>query len=84
MPWAVAMMNLEAGKMQLIEKDCEPDADDPRYGDEVHIVPCKDHPTLPNHLSFGVHDFHSDCYCHPEVREQVFGRTMVIHREAVN
>ncbi len=84
MRWAVCVKNLEAGQMQLITPDMTVDADDPRFGDDVHIVPVSEDQKDSDYLSFGVHDFVRDCYCHPKVQEQCYGRTLISHREAVN
>lgn len=84
MRWAVCMKNLEAGKMQLITPDMSVDEDDPRYGDDVHIVPVVEDHKDPETLSFGIHDFVRDCYCHPKVQEHCGSRTIICHQAAVN
>jgi hypothetical protein len=70
--------------MQLIEKGHGPDLDDLRWGEDVHIVPITDDPDDPDMILFGIHDFTRDCYCHPRIQEQCYGRTLVLHSEAVN
>jgi hypothetical protein len=84
MRWAIVMKNLEAGKMQLITPDMTGASEDPRFGDDVHIVPVVEDPKDPNILSFGVHDFITDCACHPRVEPQCNGRTLITHSAAVN
>jgi len=85
MRWAVCMKNLEIGKMVLITPDMTPpDEDDPRFDQEVHIVPVEEHPNDPYYLSFGVHDFVRDCPCHPRIQRRCFGRTIISHRAVVN
>lgn len=81
MGWATCIMNLEAGKMELIPPEKRPDVDDPRYGSEVHIVPVVD---VGEYHSWGGHEFEESCYCHPEVRKQVYGRTLIVHKDTVN
>jgi hypothetical protein len=84
MRWAVCIKNLEVGKMQLITPDMTVDADDPRYGDEAHIVPVSENQADPDYLSFGVHDFVRDCACHPTVETRCGYRTIISHSAAVN
>jgi hypothetical protein len=85
MPWATFLKNRESSKMVMLGQDQTPDSDDPRYGDEVHIVPIAVVKREDGeYYEFGIHDFKRDCYCHPKVQEQVFGRTLVIHKEMVN
>jgi hypothetical protein len=84
MQWAVCMKNLEVGKMQLISPDNPIDHDDPRYDDEVHIVPVVTDPRDPEMLSCGVHDFIRECYCHPKIHPQCGSRTIICHQAAVN
>lgn len=57
MAWGAVMKNLEVDKFELIPPEKHVDADDPRYGDEVHIVPIYDDPEAPNRMTFGAHDF---------------------------
>ena len=57
------------------------DDDDPRYGEDIHLVPAIEDG---DYYSFGVHEFNRKCYCHPQIQEQVWGRTLVIHSEQVN
>jgi hypothetical protein len=78
------MKNVEIGKMVLITPDMRVDENDPRYADEVHIVPVKVDKNDPTWLTFGIHDFVRDCYCHPKVEEQCLGRTIVTHSATVN
>lgn len=82
--WAVCIKNLEVGKMQLITPDMSVDPDDPRWDQEVHIVPVTENPEKPLSLDFGVHDFVRNCACHPKIEKQRFGRTIISHQEAVN
>jgi TPR repeat protein len=82
--WAVCVKNLETGKMVLITPDMTVDTDDPRFGDEVHIVPVVKDQKDPDWLSFGVHDFVRDCACHPKIEPRARGRTIISHRAAVN
>lgn len=84
MRWAVCMKNLEIGKMQLITPDMTVDEDDPRYGDEVHVVPVVEDKKDLTNLSFGVHDFVRDCCCHPNIQERCGGRIIIAHRSEVN
>jgi hypothetical protein len=84
MRWAVCMKNVEVGKMQLITPDMSVDGDDPRFGDEVHIVPVVEDPKDPTFLSFGFHDFVSGCVCHPKIQPQCGSRTIITHQAAVN
>jgi hypothetical protein len=60
------------------------DADDPIYGDDVHIVPVVEDKKDPTYLSFGVHDFVRDCACHPKVEPRAGGRTIISHSAMVN
>lgn len=83
MRWAVCVKNLEVGKMQLITPDMTLDADDPIYGDDVHIVPVVEDKKDPTYLSFGVHDFVRDCACHPKVQDGL-SRTIITHQAAFN
>ena len=83
MRWAICMKNLEVGKMQLITPDMSVDENDPRYDDDVHIVPVVEDPKDPTCLSFGVHDFVRDCACHPKIQERLY-RNIISHRSAVN
>lgn len=80
MPWAIAIKNIEAGKMELVCGDL-PSLDDPRYEDVAHIVPVPEEADV---MNFGVHDFTKDCCCHPKVEHFVHNRTLISHREAVN
>ena len=82
--WALCMKNLETGKMQLITPDMSVDPDDPRWDQEIHIVPVTENPEKPLNLDFGVHDFVRNCACHPKIEKQRFGRTIIRHQEAVN
>ena len=84
MPWATCLKSTETGKMMLVTPDQRPDSDDPRYEQEVHIVPVVTDPKDENYYTFGVHDFTHNCYCHPKIQEQVHGRTLILHREVVN
>jgi hypothetical protein len=84
MPWAICVKNLEIGEMVLITPDMTVDVDDPRYDDEVHIVPVTIDTKDPDYLSFGVHDFKRDCYCHPKIQKHCGGRTVIKHRATVN
>jgi hypothetical protein len=81
MPYGTFLMDIEAGKYMLVTPENKPDADDPRYGDEVHIVPLV---ALDGHLSLVGHECSLSCYCRPSVRKQVWNRTLVIHNETVN
>src|ERR1035437_7256205 len=83
MRWAVCMKNLEIGKMVLITPDMSVDVDDPRYDQDVHIVPVEEDPNDPCYLSFGVHDFVRNCVCHPKIQERCGGRTIISHQAAV-
>lgn len=84
MRWTVCMKNIEVGKWQLITPDMTVDADDPRFDNEVHIVPVNVNPKQPDYLSFGVHDFIRECCCHPQIQELCHSRTIITHRSAVN
>ena len=84
MRWAVCMKNLEVGKMALITPDMTVDQDDPRFDQEVHIVPILEDPKDVTRLSFGAHDFVRDCACHPKILDQALGRTIITHSAAVN
>ena len=81
MPWAAIMKNLEAEEFELIPPDKKVDADDPRYGPEVHIVPCKFDTGDPKTLCFGVHEFSESCACHPTKEKQANGRTIISHKD---
>jgi hypothetical protein len=83
MEWVVCIRNLEDKKMVLIQ-DEKPDVDDPRWSDEAHIVPVSDHPLMPGYITFGIHDFIRDCACHPKIQDQVYGRTLIVHRTEVH
>lgn len=84
MRWAVCIKNVEIGKMVLITPHMSVDADDPRFDQDVHIVPVFEDPEDPYRLDFGVHDFVRGCVCHPKIKEQCFGRTIISHQAAVN
>jgi hypothetical protein len=84
MRWAVCMKDVEVGRMQLITPDMRVDEDDPRFGDEVHVIPVIEDKNDPMHLDFGVHDFVRECVCHPKIQEQCGGRTIIAHQSAVN
>jgi hypothetical protein len=84
MPWAICVKNLEIGEMVLITPDMSVDVDDPRFDDEVHIVPVVVDPKDPDRLSFGIHDFVRDCVCHPKIQNHCGGRTVIKHRAVVN
>lgn len=84
MRWAICMKNLEAGKMQLITPEMTGAPEDPRFGDEVHIVPVVEDPKDPTVLSFGVHDFVRECACHPRIEPKSNGRMIIAHQSAVN
>jgi hypothetical protein len=84
MPWAVVMKNLETGKMEIIPANVRVDANDPRFGLNVHIVPMSPDLENPGCHWFGVHEFAESCCCRPEIQEQVYGGRLVIHRESVN
>jgi hypothetical protein len=79
--WATCLKEVETGRWLLIPPEEKPDNDDPRFEQIVHIVPVKQDG---EYLSFGIHDFTPECYCHPKVQEQVFGRTIICHTEVVN
>ena len=81
MPWAICIKNIETGKMELVCEGFKADLDDPRYADEVHIVPTTE---ADGWIRFGVHDFKRDCCCHPKIRNYVNNRTLILHSEAVN
>jgi hypothetical protein len=78
------MKNLEADKMQLITPEMTGASDDPRFGDEVHIVPVEEDPKDPTHLCFGVHEFVRECACHPRLQQKSSGRMIIAHQAAVN
>lgn len=82
--WAVCLKNLESDKWQMIPCGEHVDHDDPRYGDEIHVMPCFDDPQVENHLNFGFHDFSRECVCHPKLQPQASGKVMIIHNERVN
>lgn len=84
MRWAVCVKNLEAGQMQLITPDMTVDADDPRFGDEVHIVPVVENQKNLGWIDFGVHNFVRDCYCHPKIEPRGSGKTIISHSAMVN
>ena len=85
MQWATCLMNLEVGKMELVTPDNVPDGDDPKYGEDVHIVPCfaEDEGREWEH-SFGLHEFTKECACHPKLKKLEGGRLLIIHTERVN
>ena len=84
MRWAICMNNLEVGKIQLITPDMTVDEDDPRFDDDVHIVPINENQKDPEWLSFSVHDFKRDCVCRPQIQEHCGSRTIIKHQAAVN
>ena len=82
--WAVCVKNLEVNKVELVPHGTKLDDDDPRYENDLHVVPCTDIGSPEEmHLNFGAHDFTRQCYCKPEVREQVYGRTLIIHKGTI-
>jgi hypothetical protein len=83
MRWALCMKNLEVGKMQLITPDMTVDEDDPRFGDDLHIVPLVENQIYPNRISFGVHEFERTCACHPRFEAGLY-RNIITHQAAVN
>jgi hypothetical protein len=81
MPWGTYLKSTESGKMVLVPPSEKPDSNDPRYEQEVHIVPVK---VDGENISLGIHDLVRECVCHPKIQEQVHERTLIIHREMVN
>jgi hypothetical protein len=83
MPWAVAIRRLDIGKIQLVTDDLKVDCDDPNYGDDVHVVPCKVVPLSDGYVdtTFGSHEFTRKCYCDPVLESQLLGKNIIRHRE---
>ncbi len=82
MLWVTCMRNLKTGKMELIPPGGKPADEDPKYDQDVHIVPCTDQSTETElYFTLGNHDFKRNCYCHPKIREQLRGRTLVMHED---
>jgi hypothetical protein len=84
MLWVVCIKNSETGKWDLITPETTFDEDDPHLGQDGHIVPVREDPGDPFRLDFGVHDFVSDCPCHPKVQKLCDGRKIITHQETVN
>jgi hypothetical protein len=85
MGWINLLKNLEVGKMEIIPPGKRVDNDDPMYEQEVHVVPCREEDIIDAwQFNLGVHDCTRDCCCRPTVREQTFGRTLVIHKNRAN
>lgn len=83
MPWALAIREVESRKVILITEGMRIDEEDPRYEDEVHIVPCDEDPKDKEVLSFGYHDFTKECCCQPRTETRV-GRSLIVHKDKVN
>jgi hypothetical protein len=83
MRWLVVVKNIESGNLEIIAPTTEFDPDDPRYDKVVHIVPFKEEPD-PQRLHFGIHNLGDDCACHPTIRKQCGGPTIISHKERVN
>ena len=79
--WITALTERKSGRHVLIPPGARIDADDEEYDEDAHIIPVKD---AKSYLLLGVHEFSRNCYCGPEVRNQVYGKTLVIHTERVN
>lgn len=79
--WATVLKDVEADKFVMVDAGTKIDPDDLRYGEDVHIVPVT---VEKEEISFGIHEFEKNCYCHPKVEEQVWGRQLVIHTDRVN
>ena len=85
MPWATCLKDNESGCMVMLGQGQTPDSDDPRYGNEVHIVPVEVvEKEDGQYYSFGVHEFTYECFCHPEIQDQCHGRTLILHKEKLN
>jgi len=84
--WVICFKNAVTGKMELIPSGMNVDHDDPTYEQEAHILPCTDLGSTPEemHFTFGAHEFTRQCYCHPEVREQIHRRTLILHKATLN
>jgi hypothetical protein len=74
------MQEADGGRFEVIPKEARIDADDPRYEQDVHIMPCTNGE---EGISFGAHEPSLKCYCQPRVESPVGGRTRIIHRERV-
>jgi len=84
MPWAIAIREVESQNWILVTSETRIDADDPRYEQDVHVVPCAEDVQDARFLSMGGHDFTRQCCCQPRIEEEVNRRPMVIHNGKVN
>lgn len=81
--WAVAIRHEDTKKVELVTNGMYIDPEDPTYEFDIHIVPVRVHEESPEDFSFGAHTFERGCICHPEVREKIHGRNMIIHSDRV-
>ncbi len=78
-PWVACVRETKSGRMATVELEARiPRRHDLDYDEDVHIVPYK---LTEDRDCYGRHEFTRDCCCHPEVMEQVNGRTFVWHSE---
>lgn len=79
--WVLAIHNMMDGDIQILTEGMQVWDDDPMFGDDVHVVPCREEG---DDLMFGPHDFTRECYCTPAVQPNVRGKNLVIHSAVVN
>jgi hypothetical protein len=83
MGWAIGMLNLKTGMIELYAGQ-KITKDDPEYGPDVHIIPINPISGSGADLSFGAHEFTRQCYCHPTTRPATPHKTFVFHKNTVN
>jgi hypothetical protein len=79
MPWAIALRETESQRVMLWDGQQKIDPDDPRFEQEVHIVPFTEEDD--EWMTFGLHDFTRECCCKPRVETQVNDRDKIIHND---
>ena len=78
--WVVCLIESQTKQVVPWDGACV-EEDDPRYEDDVHILPIIEGGET---LFSGVHEVNRNCACHPRVQPQVHGRTMIFHSEKVS
>jgi hypothetical protein len=83
MACVLVIENKVKDRWEVIGEGFKIDPDDPRYGDEVHLIPVHETKEESKEVLLGLHQTSCVCMCNPRV-EASYGRDMVIHNRIVN
>lgn len=84
MPLVACLHNVETGEYECLLEGQHIDADDPKYAEDVHVIPVTGEFNEKTVDTIGYHTMDRKCICGPRIEEQLNNRNLIWHKEAVN